>query len=355
MDRVLMKGNEAIAEAAIQAGVRFYFGYPITPQNELLEYMGRRLPEVGGVFLQSESELAAVSMVYGAVSAGKRAMTSSSSPGISLMQEGFSYLASAELPAFVVNISRGGPGLGRITPAQSDYTQATRGGGHGDYRFLVFAPASVQEMADLTTLAIELADQYRIPAMLLGDSIVGQGMEPVVMKKTEPKSVEKEWAATGDEGRSRNRVLSAPFSDAELIALNRKLQEKYAVIKEREIRYEEMYVEDASLLIVAFGIVSRFALEAIENLREEGHRIGLLRPITLWPFPEEAIRNLSRKVDSILVVEMNEGQMVQDVRLAVEGRVPVHFFGEGGGFITGPPEIEAFLRTLLSEGGAAGA
>ncbi len=349
MERVLMKGNEAIAEAAISAGVRYYFGYPITPQNELLEYMSRRLPEVDGCFLQSESELAAVSMVYGAVSAGKRAMTSSSSPGISLMQEGISYLASAELPAFIVNISRGGPGLGRITPAQSDYTQATRGGGHGDYRILVFAPASVQEMADLTILAIELGEKYRIPTMLLGDSIVGQGMEAVRLEAPRMNETEKKWAATGAFERERNLVLSAPFTDAELIDLNRKLQAKYAEIIEKETRYEEHYVEEAEIVVVAFGIVSRFAIEAIENLREEGFRVGLIRPITLWPFPETQIQKLARKVNSFLVVEMNEGQMLQDVKLAVEGNVPVHFFGEGGGFITGPYEIESQLRTLLKE------
>ncbi|MGI6574990.1 MAG: 3-methyl-2-oxobutanoate dehydrogenase subunit VorB [bacterium] len=350
-ERLLMKGNEAIGEAAIRAGVRYYFGYPITPQSELLEYMGRRLPEIGGVFLQSESELAAISMVYGAVAAGKRAMTSSSSPGISLMQEGLTYMASAELPAFIVNISRGGPGLGRITPAQSDYFQATRGGGNGDYHLLVFAPASVQEMADLTMLALELGDKYRTPTMLLGDSIVGQGMEAVRFKEDIPAPPEKPWAATGPMGRERNLILSAPFTDPELITLNRRLQAKYQEIAARETRYEEIYVEDAQIVVVAFGIVSRFALEAIENLREEGYKIGLLRPITLWPFPEKPLRQLAGRVESFLVVEMNEGQMVQDVRLAVEGGAPVHFYGQGGGFITGPAEIEAELRKLLRVGG----
>jgi len=349
--RVLMKGNEAIGEAAIRAGCRFYFGYPITPQNELLEYMASHLPAAGGVFLQSESELAGISMLYGAAAAGKRAMVSSSSPGISLMQEGISYLASAELPALIVNISRGGPGLGRIAPAQSDYLQATKGGGHGDYNILVLAPASVQEMADLTVLAFELADAYRVPAMVLGDGIVGQMMEPVALPPPVTELPPKPWAATGCEGRPRNLILSAPYTDAELVELNRRLQRKYAAIRAREQRAECVLMDDAELGIVAFGIAARLALAAADNLRERGYRVGVIRPVTLWPFPETAFRAYPA-VRAYLTVEMNEGQMVQDVRLAVNGAVPVHFLGQGGGYVPPVDAIEEQALAIL-EGGLA--
>ncbi len=344
----MMKGNEAIGEAAIRAGCRFYFGYPITPQNELLEYMARKLPEVGGCFLQSESELAGASMLYGAAAAGKRVMTSSSSPGISLMQETVSYLASAELPAVIVNISRGSPGLGRITPAQSDYNQATKGGGHGDYNILVFAPASVQEMMDLTMLAYELSDQYRIPAMILGDGIVGQMMESVVLPEPVETIPEKGWAACGCQGRERNLVISAPFTDEDLIDLNRRLQEKYRVIIEREQRAEMIHTEDAEFIFVAFGIVSRLAHSVVDSLREKGCKVGMIRPQTLWPFPDDAFNRIPR-AKGVLVVEMNEGQMLIDVRLALNGRVPVRHYGRGGGWVPSPDSIEAEMLKLMEE------
>lgn len=350
--KILMKGNEVIGEAAIRAGCRYYFGYPITPQNEILEYMAINLPKCNGVFVQSESELAGISMVYGAAASGKRAMTSSSSPGISLMQEGISYMASAELPAVIVNITRGGPGLGRITPAQSDYFQATKGGGHGDYHILVFAPASVQEMADLTSLAFELADKYRMPAMILGDGIIGQMMEPVALKK--PINLQdlspKPWAAIGTKDGKRHLVLSAPFTDEKLVALNEKLSKKYKEIAEKEICFEDYMTEDSDIIIVAFGIVSRFSKEAIENLRMEGYKVGLIRPITLYPFPSKIIREKAEKVKAFLTVEMNEGQMIEDVKLAVNGKATVGFLGGGGGKITLPSDIENKIKQMLSIG-----
>lgn len=348
-----MKGNEAIGTAALKAGCRYYFGYPITPQSELLEFMAANLPKCGGVFVQSESEIAGIFMLYGAVASGMRAMTSSSSPGISLMQEGISYLASAELPAVIVNVSRGGPGLGRITPAQSDYFQATKGGGHGDYHMIVLAPASAQEMADLTTLAFDLGDQYRTPVMILGDGIVGQMMEPVEFKEAAGQKdlPPKTWAVTGPEGRARNMVLSAPFTDPELVVLNQKLQAKYQEIALKETRWEEYKTDDAEVIIVSFGIVSRFSKAAIENLREEGYKVGLIRPITLYPFPSGVIEKIAAKVKGVLVVEMNEGQMVEDVRLAVNGQTEVRFFGGGGGKITTPEEIEEKVKQLINGGG----
>ncbi len=351
--RKLMKGNEAIGEAAIRAGCRFYFGYPITPQTELLEYMAVNLPKHNGVFLQSESELAAISMVYGAAASGERAMTSSSSPGISLMQEGLSYLASAELPALIVNISRGGPGLGRITPAQSDYFQATKGGGHGDYRLIVLAPFSVQEMADLTFLSFELADKYKTPVMLLGDGIIGQMMESVELKEAlKPEAIPaKPWATTGPLNRKRNLVLSAPFTDKELIALNERLTVKYKKIALEETRWEEYCTDDAEAIIVGFGIMGRFAKAAVNNLRKEGYRAGLIRPITLSPFPSKIIEQRSKQTQVILTVEMNEGQMIEDVRLAVKGQVPVEFFGGGGGKIITYLDIENKVKNLLNGGG----
>ncbi len=348
VNRILIKGNDAIGEAALRAGCRYYFGYPITPQSELLEYMAVNLPKRGGVFLQSESELAGVSMVYGAAATGKRAMTSSSSPGISLMQECISYLASAELPAVIVNISRGGPGLGRITPAQSDYFQAVKGGGHGDYNMIVFTPASVQEMAECTSLAFTLADRYRTPVMILGDAFVGQMMESIDPGVLDPKEdiPEKPWAARGAVGGKQNLILSAPFTNEELVALNRRLQAKYRQIEERETRYEAYRTDDAELVIVAFGIVSRFSKAAINTLREQGYKVGLLRPITVFPFPSEVIRELSRRVRLFLDIEMNEGQMLQDIKLAVNGSVPVHFFGGGGGKYTTSREIIAEVQRI---------
>jgi 2-oxoglutarate ferredoxin oxidoreductase subunit alpha len=351
-EKVLMKGNEALGEAAIRAGCRYYFGYPITPQSELLEFMASNLPKRGGVFVQSESEIAGISMVYGAAASGMRAMTSSSSPGVSLMQEGISYLASSELPAVIVNVSRGGPGLGRITPAQSDYFQATKGGGHGDYHLLVLSPASVQEMADLVTLAFELGDKYRIPAMILGDGIIGQMMEPVEFK--EPVDLkdlpEKPWAATGPLNRKRNLVLSAPFTDPELVVLNEKLNAKYKELAEKETRYEEYMTEDAEVIIVAFGVMSRFSKAAIESLRNQGIKAGLIRPITLFPFPSKVIAQRAEQVKAFLTTEMNEGQMIEDVKLAVNGKVPVEFLGGGGGKITTPKDIENKVKQMVCGG-----
>ncbi|MDR2006692.1 MAG: 3-methyl-2-oxobutanoate dehydrogenase subunit VorB [Acidaminococcales bacterium] len=350
MEKILMKGNEAIGAAAINAGCLYYYGYPITPQSELLEYMAVNLPKAGGVFLQSESELAGISMVYGTAATGKRVMTSSSSPGFSLMQEGLSYMASAGLPAVVVDISRGGPGLGRITPSQSDYFQATKGGGHGDYRLLVFAPASVQEMSSLTALAFELADKYRMPALILGDGIVAQMMEPVEIQETAVmnEAGEKDWAATGNANGKQHLVLSAPFTDPELITLNQNLSNKYRLIKEREPRIEEFMSDDAEILIVAYGIVSRFSKAAIRTLRAEKIKVGLIRPITLFPFPEKAIEKKSATAKAFLVVEMSEGQMIEDVRLAVNGKTPVYWFGGGGGKLTPPDMIIAKVKEIVN-------
>ncbi len=348
MEKTLLKGNEAIGEAAIRAGCHFYFGYPITPQNELLEYMARRLPEVGGVFLQSESELAGINMLLGVAATGKRVMTSTSSPGMSLMQETISYLASMELPSLIVNITRASPGLGRIPPAQSDYSQATRGGGHGDYHVLVLAPSNVQEMLDLTMLAFELSDKYRIPAILLGDGISGQMMESAVLPEPVKDIPEKKWAATGSQGRERNLVISAPFTDEDMIALNKKLQDKYRLIKENEQRAELVKMEDAEYAIVAFGIVSRLVLASIDSLREKGYKVGLIRPITLWPFPVDIFKRHAGRVRKFLSVEMNEGQMVDDVRLAVNDVEKVSFFGGGGGFTPNPYMIEEEVVKLIN-------
>lgn len=347
--KLLMKGTMAIGEAAIRSGCRCYFGYPITPQSELLEYMAAELPKRGGVFVQSESEIAGISMVHGAAATGKRAMTSSSSPGFSLMQEGLSNLASAEVPAVVVNISRGGPGLGRITPAQSDYFQATKGGGHGDYRLIVLAPASVQEMAQLTGLAFHLADKYRNPALILGDAFIGQMMESIDEDALNPvfPEDEKPWAATGVKDGERHMVLTAPFTDAELITLNERLREKYAAIAENETRWEEYRAEDAEILMVAFGTPSRFAKAAINTLRSEGIRAGLIRPITVCPFPYGVIEKYAKKVKYLLDIEMNEGQMLEDVRLAANGACPVRFLGGGGGKLTPPDVIAAYVRDTL--------
>ncbi len=344
--RILIKGNEAIGEAALRSGCRYYFGYPITPQSELLEYMAVNLPKRGGVFVQSESELAGVSMLYGASAVGRRAMTSSSSPGISLMQECISYLASAELPAVIVNISRGGPGLGRITPAQSDYFQAVKGGGHGDYNMIVLTPASVQEMAECTSLAFTLADRYRTPVMILGDAFVGQMMEAIDPAALEPLEEEKEkpWAARGAARGKQNLILSAPFTNEELVVLNRKLQDKYRLIEEKESRWEPYRADDAEIVLVAFGIVSRFCKAAVDMLRRDGLKVGLLRPITVFPFPSGAIRKLAGRARAFLDIEMNEGQMLQDVKLAVNGAVPVDFFGGGGGVYTTPREIAAEIK-----------
>ena len=352
--RQMMKGNEAIAEAAVQAGCRYYFGYPITPQSEIPEYMSRRLPEVGGVFLQAESEIAAINMVYGAAGAGARAMTSSSSPGIALKQEGISYIAGAQLPCVVVNIVRGGPGLGSIQPAQSDYYQATRGGGHGDYRVVVFAPASVQEAVELAQRAFDVADQYRMPAMILGDGVIGQMMEPVEMPEYKPRPLpKKDWAATGWDGKSRPRaVINSLYIEADRCEeLNLALKKQYEEIAKNECMVEEQYMDDAEYVIAAYGTTARIALTAIRQARAQGVKAGLIRPITLWPFPSEAFARAAQKAKKFLTVEMSLGQMVDDVRIAVNGARPVEFYGRTGGVIPGVGEITRQILKLAGREG----
>ncbi len=337
-----MCGNEAIAEAAIIAGCRFYAGYPITPQNELPSYMSKRMPEVGGVFIQSESEISAINMVFGASLTGVRAMTSSSSPGISLKQEGISYLAACELPAVIVNIMRGGPGLGNIAPSQSDYFQATKGGGHGDYHTIVLAPASLQEMADLTMLSFDLADKYRTPVMILGDGILGQMMAPVEFKSLKSKVEnfgKKDWILDGCKGRKPRIIRSLLLAEGELERLNLKLQEKYNEIKDKEERCEVLYGDDSEIMLIAYGTPSRIARSVVEKLRKTGKKIGMLRPMTLWPFPEKELKKLAKKVKAFLVIEMSCGQMVEDVKLAIDCSKPVYFYGRSGGQVPSENEI----------------
>lgn len=348
----LMKGNEALAEAAIRAGCQAYFGYPITPQSEVLEYLADEGRKRGMIVLQAESEIASINMVYGAAGAGARTMTSSSSPGISLMQEGISYIACAELPCLIVNVNRGGPGLGTIQPSQGDYFQATKGGGHGDYRLIVLAPSSVQEMADFVYDAFDLADKYRNPVMILADGALGQMMEKVKFPEYDPKEhiVPKPWATTGKpKDRERTIITSLHIQPEKMEQINLSLQNKYKRIAEHEMRYELLYGEDAESLIVAYGLVARIALRAVESARSKGIKVGLLRPITLFPFPYEPIRKLTEQVSGVLVVEMNAGQMVEDVRLGVEGRVPVKFYGRMGGIIPSSDEIVHALEALVTE------
>jgi 2-oxoglutarate ferredoxin oxidoreductase subunit alpha len=343
-----MKGNEALAEAAVRAGCRFFFGYPITPQNEIPEYMSRRLPEVGGTFIQAESELAAINMVYGAAGAGARAMTSSSSPGVSLKQEGISYMAAAELPGVVVNMVRGGPGLGGIQPAQSDYYQATRGGGHGDYRTIVFGPATVQEGVDVMSKAFELADKYRSPVVILGDGMMGQMMEPVSL----PEPLElaklplKPWATTGAKGRRPN-IINSLFLDAEECEKhNLALQAKYDIIQATE-QMAEIAFPDSDWFVVAYGTTARICREAIQEARAQGLSVGMVRPITLWPFPVNAFEKVVERAKGFLTVEMSLGQMVDDVRLAVNGRCPVRFFGRTGGMVPSDEEVLAEIEKMV--------
>ncbi len=351
MGKILMKGAEAIGEAAIKAGCRNFFGYPITPQNEIPEYMSRRLPQVGGTYIQGESEVASINMLYGCAGAGVRVMTSSSSPGISLMQEGISYIAGAELPVVVVNIVRGGPGLGGIQPAQSDYFQATRGGGHGDYYTLVLAPSTVQEAVELVMDAFDLADKYRNPVVVLGDGIIGQMMEPVEFPEREAVIPEKPWATTGCKGREPNLVKSLYLDPHELEKHNLRLQEKYERMKREEVRVETEGLDDAEVVLCAYGTTSRVCRTALGRLREKGIKTGLIRPITLFPFPEDTIRSLQPgKVKFILVVEMSLGQMVQDVKLYNEGRIPVHFYGRTGGIVPAPHEVVDQVLTYLGKG-----
>ena len=347
--KVLMKGNEALSEAAIRAGATLYFGYPITPQNEVGEYMSRRLPTIpGGAYIQAETEVASINMVYGAASAGRRAMTSSSSPGISLMMEGISYLAGAELPAVIVSIMRGGPGLGNINPEQADYFQATKGGGHGSYRMIVLAPASVQEMTDLTVLAFDLADKYRNPVMVAADGNLGQMMEPVELKESYPNPYDHSgWALTGAKGREGHISTSIYLGADEMEEYIHKLYRKYAEIERAETRYEEFETADAEVVIVAYGIVSRVVRSAVELLRQEGIKAGMVRPITLWPYPKAAIRRLADQAKFFLACEMSMGQMVEDVQLSVEGLRPVYFYGRSGGNVPTPPDVVAQVKQRL--------
>jgi len=343
-----MRGNHIVAEAAVRSGCRFYFGYPITPQNEVPEYMSERLAQVeGGVFIQAESEIASIHMVIGASMAGGRVMTSSSGPGISLKQEGISFLSALELPAVIVNMTRGGPGLGNIAPAQSDYFQATRGGGHGDYRTIVLGPYSGQELADLTFEAFDLADKYRIPVIILGDGMLGQMMEPVQLPPEVQlkKLPHKDWTLTGAKGRPSRFIRSLILDPTEEEEHNWKLMRKYEKISKEEVKWEALCVEDAKMVVVAFGIAARIAKGAIKRVRGEGLKVGLLRPITLWPFPSKALRELAKKVKHFFVFEMNMGQMVEDVRLALNGSGEVHFYGRPGGVILTPLEISRVISS----------
>ncbi len=339
-----MCGNEALAEASIQAGLDAYFGYPITPQNEVTAYMSKRMAEEGRVFIQSESELAAINMVFGAAATGKRAMTSSSSPGVSLMQEGISYLAGAELPSVIVNVMRGGPGLGNIAPSQADYFQATRGGGHGDYRTITLGPSTVQELADCMYLAFDLADKYRTPVMVLADGILGQMMEPVSFKEYQkPFLPSKDWALTGAMGREQHIVRSLWLKDGVLEDLNNRLQEKYRLIKQHEIQCQYDKIEDADIVLVAYGVAARIVKSAVDIARQQNIKAGWIRPITLWPFPYEQINRIADDMKIFLTVELSCGQMVDDVKLAVAGKAPVMFYGRAGG---GVPSVEQVLEKI---------
>jgi len=353
MKREIWKGCEAIAEAAIRAGCRAYFGYPITPQNELPEYMSSHMPAAGGVFVQSESELAAINMVYGAAATGVRAMTSSSSPGVSLKQEGISYMAAVELPGVIVNVMRGGPGLGSIQPSQCDYYQATRGGGNGDYRTLTLAPLNIQEAVDLMFDAFDLADLYRNPVMVLADGLIGQMMEPIVWKEHPKRELpDKAWAASGRKGRGHNNFLTSLLIKAEdCEAHNLHLAEKYKAMEEKECRWEEIALEDAELIFVAYGTPARIAISAIENLRKQGIKAGIFRPITVWPFPSKQLRKLAERpqVKLVLDLELCLGQMLDDVNLAIEGCKPVRFYGRTGGSIPTVSEVEAAAQKFWEE------
>ena len=352
-EKVLMKGNEAIAEAAIRAGCRHYFGYPITPQTEVAAYMAKRMPKIGGCFLQAESEIAAINMVYGVAGAGKRVMTSSSSPGISLKSEGLSYLAGSDLPAFVVNVQRGGPGLGGIQPSQSDYFQATKGGGHGDYKMIVLAPASVQEMASLTIKGFDLADKYRMTAMILADGTMGQMMEPVELGDVEVKEYDKSWAVTGTKcARKHNIVNSLSLVPEELEQLNFARYERYKAVEENEVMYESYRMDDAEICVVAFGISARVSKNAINEARKQGIKVGMIRPITLWPFPKAPLLAAADHCHTFISVEMNMGQMIEDIELAIRCRRPVTLCNRVGGMIPAPEQVLEAIQKA-NEGGQA--
>ncbi len=351
-EKVLMKGNEAIAEAAIMAGCRHYFGYPITPQTEIAAYMAKRMPKIGGTFLQAESEIAAINMVYGVAATGKRVMTSSSSPGISLKSEGISYLAGCDLPAFVVNVQRGGPGLGGIQPSQSDYFQATKGGGHGDYHLIVLAPASVQEMVSLTIKGFDLADEYRMPVMLLADGTMGQMMEPVSLEIGELKKYDKSWALTGTKmERVHNIVNSLSLIPEELEKMNFDRYEKYKTVMANEPMCEEYLMDDAEVCVVAFGIASRVSKNAINAARQQGIKAGLIRPITLWPFPEKQLAAAADKVRGFVSVELSMGQMIDDIRLATGCKRPVSLCNRAGGMIPSPEQVLEAIKKAAENGG----
>lgn len=351
-EKVLMKGNEAIAEAAIRAGCRHFFGYPITPQTEISAYMAKKMPKIGGVFLQAESEVAAINMVYGAAGAGARVMTSSSSPGISLKAEGISYIAAADLPCVIVNMVRGGPGLGGIQPAQSDYFQSVKGGGHGDYHLVVFAPNSVSEMAKFTTLAFDIADKYRKPVMILGDGTIGQMMEPVDFEDiSEPTVYEKSWATTTTQNKREQNVINTLYlSPEELENKILKRKSEYDIIAQKETRCEVKYLDDAQIVLTAYGTTSRIVETVVNILRSRGINAGLIRPITLWPFPSEVYKEAAKTTKKFLCVEMSMGQMVEDVRLAVNGKAEVEFFGRTGGIVPTPDEIIDCVESMLGGG-----
>ena len=350
MSRELWKGNEAIAEAAVRAGLEAYFGYPITPQTEILEYLSRRMPELGRAFVQAESELGAINMVYGAACAGVRVMSSSSSPGVSLMMEGISYIAGTEVPAVLVNVMRGGPGLGNIAPAQADYNQAVHGGGHGDYQPIVLAPASVQEAIDLMGLSFDLAEKYRSVCMVILDGCVGQMMEPAKMPEMRPiQRANWDWATDGRMGKRERRILTSIYLDPiEEEKMNLRLLTRWKTIQRNEVRYKEYFLDDAEYVIIGFGTAGRVALSAVRAARQKGIKVGLLRPITVSPFPSQVIEQLSDRVNGFLVTEMNAGQMLEDVRLAVKGRVPVEFYGRMGGVVPLPDEILREIERVTS-------
>ena len=349
MAKILMKGNEAFAEAAVRAGCEAYFGYPITPQTELLEYMSRRMVELGRTFLQAESELSAINMVYGAACAGARVMTSTSSPGFSLMQEGISYIVCSELPAVVINVMRGGPGLGNILPSQADYFQMTKGGGHGDYNVIVLAPATLQEAIDLTILAFDLADKYRSVVTIIADGMIGQIMEPVELPEIEPpKRPEQPWALRGAKGRERNIITSLYLEGPNLEKVNLRLQETLEKIRANEVRYAEHMLEGAEIVVVAYGTAARIAQTAAKEAREEGIPTGLFRPITMFPFPYDRLEKVAKSARHLLVFELSAGQMLEDVRLATRDRLPIHFYGKMGGVVPSPAEVLAEIEKIAS-------
>ncbi len=352
-EKVLMKGNEALAEAAIMAGCRHYFGYPITPQTEIAAYMAKRMPVIGGTFLQAESEIAAINMIYGAAAAGKRAMTSSSSPGIALKSEGISYLAGSDLPALIINVQRGGPGLGGIQPSQSDYFQATKSAGHGDFKLIVLAPASVQEMVDLTFKGFDLADKYRMPAMLLSDGTMGQMMEPVSLEMGEVKEYDKSsWAACGTNCERKHNVVNSLFiQPEELEKYNIERYERYAQIEASEVMYDEYRMDDAEICIVAYGVAARVSQNAIDKAREQGIKVGMIRPITLWPFPKAVLNAAADKVKAFISVELSMGQMIEDIELSIRCKKPVLLCNRVGGMIPTTEDVLNSINKANSVGG----